>query len=650
MCGIAGIFKTAGGEIDLSILNTMTDLLEHRGPDDRGVWTDEYAGLGHRRLSIIDREGGVQPMSDPTGRFHITYNGEIYNYRELREVLKAKGHHFKTRSDTEVLLHCYMEYGVRCPEKLNGMFAFAVWDSVERTLFLARDRLGIKPLYYSQVGDDFIFASEIKSILAYPGMNREPNMKVLGFYLAHYQNVMGDETLFKGINSLMPGYCLTLNLDKFRKSCYWMLPIIPESEKDDKGENYYIAAIREKMVKSVDLQMLSDVPVGAYLSGGLDSSILVALMTELCGEQIKTYAIGFPEDGYNEFFYSDQVASAWGTAHTQITIEEDDYFRNLKKLIKFKDAPLSVPNEVPLYLMSEVLRDNITVVLSGEGSDELFGGYGAIMRSPFDYLRSLPDSPVPKAQRKLLNRALMRLYRKTEFESELDHFLMVYSWMKPHELKSIFNPEVFSENRGFTNLQDFWRRRFAPLKNLDLYNKYLYIMESIHLPGLLGRLDTTTMAASVEGRVPFTDPELIELVSAIPWKYKLRWNSPFYENMCNRLNSLEISETMDTTKYILKRSFVDKVPPDVMFRKKFSFPVPLNNWLSSGSLSNFIPLAMENCPDFFDKKGLLKWAGEEGDSDKALKIWMLMNVFIWYDEYFSHAPEKQYVGKDFAVA
>ena len=580
-------------------------------------------------------------MSDPTGRFHLIYNGEIYNFPQLRQLLEAKGHRFKTNSDTEVLLHCYIEYGERCPEKLNGMFAFAVWDSRERTLFMARDRLGIKPLFFAQVDDVFIFASEIKSLLAYPGMAPRPNLKVIAFYLAHYQSVMGDETLFEEIYSLMPGCNLTVNLNKTRRHRYWMLPIIPEEEKEDKGENYYIAAIRELLGKSVERRMLSDVPVGAYLSGGLDSSILVALMSDTTGEPVKTFAIGFPDEGFNEFYYSDQVAAAFGADHTQITIEEDDYFKSLLELIRFKDAPLSVPNEVPLYLMSKVLKDSITVVLSGEGSDELFGGYGVILRSPIDYLRSLPDSNVPKAQRKLLHKALTRLYGRTEFDGELDHFLSVYSWMKPAEFDNLFNREVMQDNRNFAALRHFWRRRFAPLKNLDLYSKYLYIMECVHLPGLLGRLDTTTMAASVEGRVPFTDPELLELVAAIPWKYKIRWNSPLYENICAPLNAMEISEIMDTTKYILKRSFVDKVPPEIMFRKKYSFPVPLNNWLANGVFANFLPAVMENCPDFLNKDGMLKWASEAKDADKALKIWMLLNLIIWYNEYFGKVKQEQ---------
>ncbi len=635
MCGIAGIFNPKGGGIKLGVLEVMTDLLVHRGPDDRGFWFDSYTGLGHRRLSIIDLEGGRQPMSDPSGRYHLVFNGEIYNFRELRQTLEAKGHRFRTKSDTEVLLYCFIEYGERCPEKLNGMFAFAVWDSVERRLFLARDRSGIKPLYYARVGECFVFASEIKSILAYPGLERKPNFKVIAFYLSHYQSVMGEETLFQGIYSLEPGCSVTVTSDKFQSRRYWMLPVIPEQDKEDKGEDYYIAGVRSILHHAVERRLISDVPVGAYLSGGIDSAILVALMSEMMKTPVKTYSIGFPEEGFNEFYFSDQVAAAWGTDHTQITIEEEDYFEALTELIRIKDAPLSVPNEVPLYVMSKVLKESITVVLSGEGADELFGGYGGILRSPIDYLRSLPDSNVPKAQRKLLNKALMRMYNRIEFKDEIDHFLSVYCWMKSAEFETVFKPEVLDKHRGFASCGNFWRRQFAKIKELDLYNKYLYTMESVHLMGLLGRLDTTTMAASVEGRVPFTDPELLDFVTKIPWKYKLHWNSPMYENMCVRLNALEIAETLDTTKYILKRSFVDKIPPDVLFRKKYSFPVPLNRWFADGLLMEFLNAAMEYTPDFMDEKGMMKWVSEVHDSDKALKVWMLLNLMIWYNQYFN---------------
>lgn len=638
MCGIAGIFNRKGNDVNLSVLEAMTDVLAHRGPDGRGVHIDGPVGLGHRRLAIIDLENGAQPMSDSSGRFHITFNGEIYNYRELRLCLETKGHTFRTKSDTEVLLHSYMEYGENCVDRLNGMFAFAVWDSQERKLYLARDRSGIKPLYHSWVGDNFIFASEIKSLLLFPGIERRPNLKVLGFYLSHYQTSMGEETLFQGICTLEHGYCMTISPDRTHRRRYWKLPIVPESEKEEKSEQFYIDGVREIVSQSVHRRMISDVPLGAYLSGGFDSSALVAIMSEQVDSQLKTYSIGFPEEGYNEFFFSDQVASAWGTDHTQITMEEEDYFDSVRELIRFKDAPLAVPNEVPLYLMSRILKEKITVVLSGEGADELFGGYGVILRSPIDYLRSCESSKWPKNQRKLLDNALMRLYRRTSFDGELDHFLAVYKWMTSADLQAVFKTEVMDSLRGFSQLTDFWRRRFCALDKLDIYNKYLYIMESIHLPGLLNRLDTTTMAASVEGRVPFTDPELLLFVSQIPWKYKLHWNSPIYETICARLNAVEISETLDTTKYILKRSFVDKVPPDILFRKKFAFPVPLDRWFANTLSREFLDLAMNSIPDFFDRKSLLAWASGNYDRDKALKVWMVLNVMCWYKEYFIEAP------------
>jgi len=640
MCGIAGILNYQGGGISTEVLSKMTDSLIHRGPDDRGVYANDFIGLGHRRLAIIDLEGGRQPMCDMSGRFHLTYNGEIYNYKELRRELESLHHCFRTYSDTEVLLHACMQWGQRAPEKLNGMFAFAFWDDQEKQLLLARDRLGIKPLYYTNNEHYLLFASEIKAILEFPGLPARPNLQTIAFYLSHYQTVMGDETLFKGINSLEAGCTMLVEPGKMTHRRYWRLPIVPESEKQDRGESYYTEGVRHLLSVSLQRRMISDVPLGAYLSGGVDSAILVGLMAESSKLPVKTYAIGFEEEGFNEFKYSDMVASAWGTDHTQIVIEEDDYFKALGEVIAFKDGPLSVPNEVPLYLMSKVLKNSITVVISGEGSDELFAGYGGILRSPFDYLRSLPEANLPAKQQKLFEKAMLRLYGRTQFKDEVDHFLSVYSWMKPEELRTIFHPDHFQRMRGFPSIKNFWLNQFSKVKELDIYDKYLYLMETVHLPGLLGRLDNTTMAASVEGRVPFTDPELLDFVSHIPFKYKLRWNSPMYESMCARLNSFEIAETMDTTKYILKRSFVDKVPPEILFRKKYSFPVPLNHWFGSSLLDRLLDYTETSLPDFLSRQGIIDWLGKANDADKALKTWMVLNLIMWYEKYFKRSGEK----------
>lgn len=637
MCGIAGIYSNRG--IDRDTLERMTDVLEHRGPDDRGFYSDKFVGLGHRRLSIIDIEGGRQPMSDDSGRFILVYNGEIYNYRELQRELASKGFRFHTHSDTEVLLNACIHWQERAPEHLNGMFAYGFYDRQESRLILARDRLGIKPLFYTQLQDAFIFASEIKSLLEYPGLEREPNIDAIAFYLSHYQTVFGNETLFRGIENLEPGCSLTIEPGKIAKRRYWQLPIVPESEKRDKGEGYYIEGVRSHLTSALKRHLISDVPLGAYLSGGIDSAILVGLMAENSSHQLKTFAIGFEAEGFNEFQFSDMVASGWGTDHTQIVMEEDDYFQNLSELIRFKDAPLSVPNEVPLYIMSKILKNSITVVISGEGSDELFGGYGGILRSPIDYLRSLPDSNVPKNERKLLEKALVKLYGRSEFSGEIDHFLAVYSWMKQPELEMIFCKDIIDKHRSFSSCKSYWQNQFNRIKDLDLYNKYLYLMETAHLPTLLGRLDTTTMAASVEGRVPFTDTELLDFVTRIPFKYKLRWNSPMYESMCARLHSFEIAETLDTTKYILKRSFVDKVPPEVLFRKKYSFPVPLQNWYGNGLLNNLLESAEAELPFFLDKSGIMKWLSSVADADKPLKSWMLLNLIKWYNKYFISKSE-----------
>jgi len=637
MSGIAGIFKTEGGGINQGVLDNMTDLMVHRGPGDRGTWCDNYIGLGHRQLSLIEMDSGKQPFSDPSGRYTLVFDGEIYNYRQLHTELEKLGHTFRTESEAEVLLYYFIETGERGLEKINGMFAFALWDAEQQRLFLARDKMGTKPLYYARAGTAWLFASEIKSILAYPGFDSELNYKVLGFYLSNHHSVMGEETLFKGVQSLLPGYSMVITPNKCIRRRYWILPIIPESEKEDKGEDYYIAYLRDILTTVVKRRVTDGAESGVYLSGGLDSAILVSLLSEISEKPVKTFTVGFQDDGFNEFYYSDLVADIYGTDHTQIIVEAEDYFSTMKNLIRFKDAPLSLPNEVPMFLMSKVVKDSVPAVFSGEGSDGLFAGHGMLLRSPFDYLRSLQDSDVPISQRKLLNKALNRLYGRTEFAGELDHFMQIYSRMKQAEFEAIFNHEVFTDNHGFTGIEDFWRRKFAPLKNLDLYNKYLYSMESVHLPDLLKRLDSTTMAASVIGRTPFTDPDIVDFVSQIPWKYKLHWNSSFYESICSRLNASEIAETMDTTKYILKRSFVDKLPPDISFRKKHFLTVPITKWIDNGLMNEMIENAMDCCPDFLNREGLIRWMTEINDPEKDMKIWMLLSLITWYNEYFKNA-------------
>ena len=375
MCGIAGIVKIDGSlvaEREEFLVREMTETLVHRGPDDGDVYADENVALGHRRLSIIDlSEAGRQPMFDVTGQFGIVFNGEIYNYLQLKDDLSGKGYGFRTRTDTEVVLNAFREYRHGALEKFNGMFAFALYDRKSGEVILARDRIGVKPLYYTIVADKLLFASEIKAILRYPQVRKSLDVLGLSSYLS-YRYPVGSRTLFAGIHSLPPGHFLEITKSGVAQKKYWDLPVI--TEKEDRGEKYYLEKIRSILAQSVRMRLMSDVPIGAYLSGGLDSSIIVALMSRYLTEPVKTFTIGFEEEGFNEFAYAKQVAERYKTDHHEIVLSADDYIHHMDTLISYKDAPLGVPNEPALYVMSKELKKHITVVLSGEGADELFGG------------------------------------------------------------------------------------------------------------------------------------------------------------------------------------------------------------------------------------------------------------------------------------
>ena len=664
MCGIAGIWtikpngdNTIGGINLETITKKMVDTLVHRGPDDQGVWVDQDVAFGHRRLKVIDLEGGKQPMTDSQERAWLVFNGEIYNYQQLRSQLMTMGNTFRTCSDTEVLLHAYLEWGLRCLERLEGMFAFAVWDRQNHQIHLVRDRLGIKPLFWTIQKNHLYFASEIKALLTVPGFQPKINPKTLIYYLSHYQSVMGDETLFEGIHTVEPGTIVTFSMEGHASSCptpsphisrYWSFPVIPSSEQEDRGEGYYKAKVRDLLTQAVERQLVSDVPLGAYLSGGLDSTILVGLMKELsvhsAGAPLRTYSIGFDDPPVNEFPFSQLASKIFGTQHTEIGMSADDYFPAMAELIRFKDAPLSVPNEVPLFLMSKILKKDITVVLSGEGADELFGGYSAILRSPSD-LRNL-KALTGQAKQEFLNK-LSSFYGNipNSSDDEISHFRAAYCWFTPQELKRLLCPccQVSSPDsiRNSDPLSDFWDLKFQPLGQLLPEDRILNILETVHLPGLLARLDTTTMAASVEGRVPFTDTALLEFVAGIPLEYKLRWRSPEHQKLAKSASCLEIAERLDIPKYILKQSFQDIVPEAISTRPKASFPVPLDAWFQGPYRS----LAWETIsqgklmPEVFNLTEVERWFQFGGANvvtpNYGLKVWMLMNLSLWLDAYFT---------------
>lgn len=668
MCGITGIyhFGTVGKQPRQqtrqrknisAILKRMTRLLSHRGPDDEGMFVDPAGrcDLGFRRLAIIDLSTkGHQPMFDREKTIALVFNGEIYNFKDIRAELEKK-YSFTSTSDTEVIINAYKEWGIDCVRRFNGMFSFALYDVRAEKLFLVRDRLGVKPLYYTRHktshGTILLFGSEIKSILAFPGVRREVNEQGISSYLS-FRYTLGDETLFKNIFLLQPGHYLVADARGMEIKKYWDL--VPSLHSRDRGEDYYLTKTRELLNDSVHLRMISDVPIGAYLSGGLDSSIIVALMAQLSPEHVKTFSIGFHEDKFNEFSYARQVADQYHTDHHEIVLSAKNYFATMKQLIHFKDLPLSVPNEVPLYLMSKELKKYITVVLSGEGADEIFGGYGRIFRSPSDYQKLRVLQQLPQGIRTpLMNRFFPSFAKKygrffsthtgaCVDGSRVDHFLSLYSYFPFDEKNTLFTEEMKRTVNGDAGIHRHIRDTFARYASLPYNEQLLYVFEKIHLPGLLLRVDTTTMAASVEARTPFVDYRLVEFALRMPHHYKLRWKSWKHRFMSLSKTSDEISEQHDITKYLLKKTFARDLPRDVVVRKKMGFPVPLDHWFKNtftGYAKKLLLHRRARIQKFINQQKLAAWMGEhlaapEKDASFGQKVWMLVNLELWLREYF----------------
>lgn len=640
MCGILGLISYKSSiSINKEKFADALNLQEHRGPDDFSIYEDQKLCFGHRRLSIIDLEShSKQPMLSKDSKVIITFNGEIYNYKELKQNLLQKGYQFDTESDTEVLLYSYYEYGIDCLNKLIGMFAFAIYDKRNHKSYIVRDRLGIKPLYFYKLPDGIMFSSEIKSILHYQELKPSLNISAVSSYLSFRYPILND-TFFNGIDSLQPGHYLEVSENGYEEIQYWNPSSKFKEQNEDKGEQHYIDELKRLLHSSVELRMRSDVPFGAFLSGGVDSSVITAIMSEISEEPIKTFTIGFEEDGFNEFSYANIIAEKFKTEHVEISVSCEDYFETMSDLIMFKDAPLSVPNEVPLYLLSKELKKHITVVLSGEGADEIFGGYGRIFRSPLDFermdqnkLKGLKTSEIESFNEKLIAK-----YGVNEFNNEVEHFLNIYSYTSFKDKETLLNDdlELASIELSFV---DKFQKIFDELGEDSYYNKMMYAFEKVHLLGLLQRVDMTTMASSVEARVPFVDHRLVEFAFTIPLKYKLKWKSEGF-NASKTLLSDEISEVYDTPKYILKKAYEGTIPDEVLYRKKMGFPVPLDNWFGGtfGKLARDILLS-KNALDrgLYSREGLNNWLNDPElltDHSKAMKIWMLINVEIFCKQY-----------------
>ena len=638
MCGIAGLISLNPE----THIDAMLRSIEHRGRDDEGVWTspsiddtERRACLGHRRLSIIDTSiAGHQPMLSADGRYVITYNGEIYNYRELREQLKSKGHPFHTDTDTEVLLAAFSEWGEACLDHLNGMFAFALWDEKEKRLTLARDRVGIKPLYYAQTkgenGSAFLFASEIKAILTTGLVNREIDPEALNQYLT-FLWTPDPHTLFRGIHKLPPGHVLTWRNDEIRVREWWDVSFDEIDEGHD--EAWWRDRVLETLDRVVGLEMVADVPLGSFLSGGVDSSSIVALMKNHSdGRRVSTYTIGIePEDLHYDIIPDDvvwarRVAKLLDTDYHEMMLKSD-VAELLPKLVYHMDEPVADPAVIASYLVSRAARETLTVLLSGVGGDEVFAGYprhlamkiaGAfdpipkVVRSPFMKLAAdiLPGGRPGKLTAPLRNAKKFAGSAALDFE---DRYLGYGTYFTDAAKGNLYSDEMLEQTRGMDAYKEH-RRHFARVAKSAPINRLLYVDLKTFLPCLnLSYTDKTSMAANLEVRVPFLNVEMIELAARMPANLKL--------------HGLK-------RKYILKRAAEKLLPRDVVWRKKAGFGAPIRAWLR-GPLK---PLVNEMLSEEqVKRRGLFRpeevsrivSGNLSGREDYSLQVFQLLTLEVW---------------------
>jgi asparagine synthase (glutamine-hydrolysing) len=611
MCGIAGIIRWNHQSVVEDELRAMCRMMVHRGPDEEGIYLGDGVGLGMRRLSIIDLEGGQQPVSNEDGTVWVVFNGEIYNYKELHRQLERNGHRFRTASDTESIVHLYEEYGTRCVDHLRGMFAFAIWDSRQKRLMLARDRLGIKPLYYAETDDGVAFASELKPMLALPQIDRTVNWQALS-HLFTFMATPASQSIINGVCKLEPARLAVADRGRsLRIERYWDVDFEPDEHS---SEQELIEQLREVLADAVAAHEISDVPVGAFLSGGIDSSAVVATMAARQPDRkIKTFSVGFVEDGYDELAHARKVAAAFGTDHHEVVLRPD-VVSIVEDLAWYLDEPFGDTSAIPTYIVSKLAAEHVTVVLTGDGGDELFAGYDkyVVERREREYDR------VPAAIRSMAGAIGAAMPEGTRGRRFLRHlaldgpkrYLDASTLFRIDEMEQLFQTSAFEQVSRF----DPWVERLSYLySGRDWMSAAQYCDLNTYLPlDILTKVDRMTMAHSIEARPPLLDHRLVEFAAKIPARFRLR-------------------ET--TTKYLLKQAMRGILPDDIIDRPKHGFAIPLARWFR-GELSGFARdiLLSDMCRQrgFFDVsyvERLLRLNQRGRDLD--LHLWTILSFELW---------------------
>jgi asparagine synthase (glutamine-hydrolysing) len=627
MCGIAGILEFGrDARANAAALREMCRIITHRGPDDEGFYTDGAVGIGMRRLSIVDVAGGHQPISNEDGTLWIVFNGEIYNHLALREQLIARGHRYSTHSDTETVIHLFEEYGADCVQHLRGMFAFAIWNRNTRTLFIARDRLGIKPLYYKLTPERMLFGSEIKAVLAHGGIRSEINRAALPEYLA-FGYLSGEESFYAGILKLLPGHTMIVGPEgRSEIRQYYDLDASKPHESRDEG--YYVQSYRELLEGAVNSHLMSDVPLGVFLSGGVDSSAVAALMTKIRREPVETFSVGYTEQTYSELPFARTVSDHIKSRHYEVLVGEQDFFGALPHLIWHEDEPIVWPSSVSLYFVARLARERVTVVLTGEGADETLAGYTR-------YAFTLKNAPMDRAYRSvvpgflrrglrntvanssLLNATLRRKLEHTFFAKDgnswasfyFDNFFSAFGEAEQSGLLTREFAQEAAPSTAYKNVLDYWEHSSG-----EMLQRLLYTDIKTYLVELLMKQDNMSMAASIESRVPFLDHVLVEFATRIPREVQIQGLAG---------------------KRILKKAVEDLLPHSILYRPKLGFPTPWSGWLAGPRLETIRDMLLDRRSlnrGYFRREAIEQLFNEHRTKhrDNYDRIWRLLNLELWH--------------------
>lgn len=621
MCGIVGQYNFNGTPVDEHLIRQMNAQLVHRGPDDDGYYMDTVVGFGSRRLSIIDLNTGHMPIGNEDGSVWITFNGEIYNFLELRQDLLLRGHSFKTRTDTEVIVHLYEEYGVDCLQHLNGMFALAIWDSSRQRLLLARDRLGKKPLVYSVLPDGVVFASEIEALREHPGISTELDYEALDLYMT-MMYIPSPFTIYKAIRKLRPAHYLLAEKGQVKIERYWD---IPYGQKRKVSQDEAVAELRELMTDAVQRRLISDVPLGAFLSGGLDSSAIVALMSGLTREPVKTFSIGFEADDFNELNFARQIAERYRTDHHEFIVKPE-LLKVVPELLRHYGEPYGDDSAVATYYVSKLAREHVTVALTGDGGDETFGGYPRYA-SALNPLRMLPDyirDGAHSAARsiELRNpRRFLGAFKGTALGAagiarEIGKPIHAFA-NRMTFLNTKTRNQLYSENlRKKIKLSDSWLVRSLPASKSGwlALDKMFYLDQSIYMvDDILVKVDIASMANSLEVRCPILDYRIVEWSASLPPEMKVHRGE---------------------TKKLFRLAFSDMLPPEILGRQKMGFAMPIDEWIR-GELyeitRDYLTDQTSRERGLFNQNRIVDMLDrhKEGSDKYGLQLWLLVMFEIW---------------------